>query len=45
MLAKDSCDFLGINYYTTYYAKNQPKKTGSPPNYETDLQVEYLCKY
>ncbi|CAI9760908.1 unnamed protein product [Fraxinus pennsylvanica] len=41
-LVKDSCDFLGINYYTTYYAKNQPKKTGVLPNYDNDLQVEYL---
>lgn len=43
-LVKDSHDFLGINYYTTFYAKKQ-MMIGSLQSYKTDLQVEYLCKY
>ncbi|CAA3012392.1 beta-glucosidase 12-like, partial [Olea europaea subsp. europaea] len=39
-LVRGSCDFLGINYYTTYYAKNVPKSTSSPPHYDNDRHVE-----
>ncbi|XP_022893284.1 beta-glucosidase-like isoform X2 [Olea europaea var. sylvestris] len=39
-LVRGSCDFLGINYYTTYYAKNVPKSTSSPPHYDNERHVE-----
>ncbi|CAA2987528.1 beta-glucosidase-like isoform X1 [Olea europaea subsp. europaea] len=39
-LVRGSCDFLGINYYTTNYAKNITKSTSSPPHYDNDRHVE-----
>ncbi|XP_022894058.1 beta-glucosidase-like [Olea europaea var. sylvestris] len=44
-LVKGTCDFLGINYYTTYYAKIIRRKTNSPSHYDDDLHVEYHNKY
>ncbi|KAK4478873.1 hypothetical protein RD792_014379 [Penstemon davidsonii] len=37
-LVKDSYDFLGVNYYTTYYATNNPKQGGAP-TYEKDQEL------
>ncbi|KAL6966359.1 beta-glucosidase [Sarracenia purpurea var. burkii] len=31
-----SFDFLGLNYYTTYYVKNDPIVNGGKPSYVTD---------
>ncbi|GMH27279.1 hypothetical protein Nepgr_029122 [Nepenthes gracilis] len=36
-LLKDSFDFIGLNYYTTYYAYNTPT-TGNKLSYTTDSQ-------
>jgi len=37
-----SYDFLGLNYYTTYYAADAPK---TRPHYETDCNANLSCKY
>ncbi|XP_022883086.1 beta-glucosidase-like [Olea europaea var. sylvestris] len=39
-LVKGSCDFLGLNYYTSNYAENIPKKRCSRPHYDNDRHVE-----
>ncbi|KAL8544341.1 hypothetical protein ACS0TY_004762 [Phlomoides rotata] len=36
ILVKGSFDFIGMNYYTTYYAKNDPTKHLGEPTYLTD---------
>ncbi|KAL8557497.1 hypothetical protein ACS0TY_004799 [Phlomoides rotata] len=36
ILVKGSFDFIGMNYYTTYYAKNDPIKPQGEPTYLTD---------
>ncbi|KAL2503229.1 Beta-glucosidase 17 [Forsythia ovata] len=38
-LVKGSYDFLGINYYTTNYATNSPRKPGTKLSYDTDQDV------
>ncbi|CAI9762217.1 unnamed protein product [Fraxinus pennsylvanica] len=45
-LVSGSYDFLGINYYTSIYASNSPrKKPGTKPSYETDLEISLSGKY
>ncbi|KAK3019861.1 hypothetical protein RJ639_003256, partial [Escallonia herrerae] len=41
-LLSGSFDFLGVNYYTTYYAVDAPKSNGEHPSYLTDSQVNFL---
>ncbi|KAL2503262.1 Beta-glucosidase 17 [Forsythia ovata] len=41
-LVKGSYDFLGINYYTTNYATNSPRKPCTKLSYKTDQDVEIL---
>lgn len=36
---KGSLDFLGINYYTAYYAESDPSSNSVNISYETDRQV------
>ncbi|CAA3020723.1 beta-glucosidase-like [Olea europaea subsp. europaea] len=38
-LVKGSYDFLGINYYTSTYASNSPRKPGTPVSYENDQDI------
>ncbi|KAK4483755.1 hypothetical protein RD792_010957 [Penstemon davidsonii] len=38
-LVKGSYDFLGVNYYTTYYAANDLKAYFAPPSYDNDEAV------
>ncbi|WVZ00806.1 hypothetical protein V8G54_026875 [Vigna mungo] len=38
-LLADSCDFIGINYYTTLCAADQPHVDPSKPSYTTDSHV------
>ncbi|KAM7528871.1 hypothetical protein LguiB_032281 [Lonicera macranthoides] len=41
-MLKGSIDFLGINYYTSLYARNNPGIADEKnPNYTTDCKVEY----
>ncbi|KAM7523341.1 hypothetical protein LguiA_013243 [Lonicera macranthoides] len=41
-MLKGSIDFLGINYYTSVYARNNPGIADEKnPNYTTDSKVEY----
>ncbi|KAG8367195.1 hypothetical protein BUALT_Bualt16G0047400 [Buddleja alternifolia] len=40
-LVQGSYDFIGMNYYTTYYATNDPNTT-EPPGYAADQQVKFL---
>lgn len=37
ILIKESFDFLGMNYYTANYAKDNPHVAASKPNFFTDL--------
>jgi len=48
-LVAGSYDFIGLNYYTTKYAANQPKVEPSPTSkpqlsYLTDANVKYSCE-
>ncbi|PIN19192.1 Beta-glucosidase, lactase phlorizinhydrolase [Handroanthus impetiginosus] len=38
-LIKDSYDFLGLNYYTTYYATYTPRPSDQPPSFSTDQEL------
>ncbi|KAL3825604.1 hypothetical protein ACJIZ3_021633 [Penstemon smallii] len=38
-LVKGSYDFLGLNYYTTWYATNAPKQPGEKPTYLSDQEL------
>ncbi|KAE9600177.1 hypothetical protein Lal_00045799 [Lupinus albus] len=38
-LVRGSFDFIGINYYTSYYATNAPQLSEARPNYLTDSLV------
>nr|CAB38854.2 cardenolide 16-O-glucohydrolase [Digitalis lanata] len=38
-MVRGSYDFLGVNYYTTYYAINLPIPPIAPPNYFSDMGV------
>ncbi|KAL0346887.1 UNVERIFIED_CONTAM: Oleuropein beta-glucosidase [Sesamum calycinum] len=40
-LITGSYDFIGMNYYTTYWATNKPTPPGTPPTYVTDQEVEF----
>ncbi|GFP90861.1 raucaffricine-o-beta-d-glucosidase [Phtheirospermum japonicum] len=44
-LVKGSYDFIGMNYYTTNWAKNRPTPPGTPPTYTTDQEAEFFSKY
>lgn len=39
-LVKGSFDFIGINYYTSRYAKNMKPKSDGPPRYTTDCMAD-----
>lgn len=39
-LVKGSFDFIGINYYTSRYAKNMNKIPQRPPRYLTDCLAD-----
>ena len=39
-LVKGSYDFLGINYYTSNYAKNNPNVDPNKPSQVTDAHVD-----
>ncbi|KAK6928662.1 Glycoside hydrolase family 1, partial [Dillenia turbinata] len=39
MLVKGSLDFLGLNYYTAFYAVNNPVRNATNLSYSTDSQV------
>ncbi|KAL3644188.1 hypothetical protein CASFOL_012120 [Castilleja foliolosa] len=41
-LVKGSYDFIGMNYYTTNWAKNKPTPVGTPPTYVTDQEAEFF---
>jgi len=40
-LLAGSFDFLGLNYYTTFYVSDAPK---TRPNYDTDSNAKSSCK-
>jgi len=42
-LVAGSMDFLGLNYYTTYYAANNVSKTNKP-SYPTEANVQELSE-
>ncbi|XP_051152495.1 beta-glucosidase 24-like [Andrographis paniculata] len=41
-MVKGSFDFIGMNYYTTYWAKHKPTPKGTLPSHTTDQEVEEL---
>ncbi|KAG8376372.1 hypothetical protein BUALT_Bualt09G0056600 [Buddleja alternifolia] len=41
-LVKGSFDFIGMNYYTSLYAANNPTPPSTNPTYNTDQEVETL---
>ncbi|XP_022888932.1 beta-glucosidase-like [Olea europaea var. sylvestris] len=43
-VVKGSYDFLGINYYTSIYASNSPRKPCTNPSYETDQEISLSDK-
>ncbi|CAA3030018.1 beta-glucosidase-like [Olea europaea subsp. europaea] len=43
-VVKGSYDFLGINYYTSIYASNSPRKPCTKPSYETDQEISLSDK-
>lgn len=43
LVVKGSFDFLGLNYYTSSYAKNA-RRSNSPPSYVTDALVNQTAK-
>lgn len=43
---KGSIDFLGLNYYTSFYARDATGKTNvGGPRYSTDSHVDTLGKF
>lgn len=44
-LIKGSYDFLGVNYYTSNYAKDNPDAPGPEPSYLTDYRVNSTSMY
>lgn len=44
-LVKGSYDFLGLNYYTAYYAAHAPAFYNAPPNYLTDSIANATSQY
>ncbi|KAK4396689.1 Oleuropein beta-glucosidase [Sesamum angolense] len=43
-LVQGSYDFIGMNYYTTYWAAYKPTPPGTPPTYTTDQELEFLME-
>ncbi|KAK4414868.1 Oleuropein beta-glucosidase [Sesamum alatum] len=43
-LITGSYNFIGMNYYTTYWAAYKPTPPNTPPTYTTDQEVEFFCK-
>ena len=43
-MLKGSFDFLGVNYYTAYYAANAPPPNARNPNYTTDYRANLLTE-
>lgn len=41
---KKSIDFLGVNYYTTYYAQHAEPVSANRTFY-TDMEATFACKY
>jgi len=44
-LLKGSFDFLGLNYYTSYYASDAPNLGNGTLNYFTDSNVKFTSKH
>ena len=44
-LVKGSFDFIGLNYYTAYYAAYAPQPNGVKASYATDSSVNLTGKY
>ncbi|XP_011094085.2 beta-glucosidase [Sesamum indicum] len=43
-MLRRSYDFIGMNYYTTYWAAYKPTPPGTPPTYLTDQEVEFFVE-
>ncbi|KAL0410289.1 UNVERIFIED_CONTAM: Raucaffricine-O-beta-D-glucosidase [Sesamum latifolium] len=43
-LVQGSYDFIGMNYYTTYWAAYKPTAPGTPPTYTSDQELEFLME-
>ncbi|KAL3642825.1 hypothetical protein CASFOL_013640 [Castilleja foliolosa] len=43
-LVKGSYDFIGMNYYTTNWAKYRPTLPGTKPTYTTDQEAEFFTE-
>jgi beta-glucosidase len=43
-LLKGSFDFIGLNYYTSYYATNAPELSEAKPSYNTDALIFMTSK-
>lgn len=41
---RGSADFLGLNYYTSRYAKTPPQPPDEIPSFERDQNVQYVTK-
>ena len=44
-LVNGSFDFIGLNYYTAYYATYAPQPTGDRASYATDAAANLTGKY
>ncbi|XP_051126915.1 beta-glucosidase 24-like [Andrographis paniculata] len=44
-MVRGSFDFIGVNYYTTYWAKHKPTPEGTVPSHTIDQEVEELCEW
>ena len=44
-LVKGSFDFIGLNYYTAYYAAYAPQPNGVKASYATDSSANLTGKY
>lgn len=44
VMLNGSFDFLGLNYYTTYYARNVAHTNATNPSYITDSQTQTTRK-
>ena len=45
MLVKGSFDFIGLNYYTAFYATYAPQPNGVEASYTTDSRASLTGKY
>lgn len=43
-LIKKSYDFIGVNYYTTFWATHTPKHRGEPDTFLSDQELTTSCK-